>query len=328
MSHQVPRPCAFLFLVLVVSLVVVGGASAQSFPKRGEPVIPLLPAAVESSTTFPPSTDGKHSYEAAHLLDGKGETAWFPTREDASPWVLFTFDHPVVVQALAVINGWAIDHGNWSGNSRARTVEFELDDGSTYRHVMQDTDQMQYVPGLHKPTRTLRLRHVDSYPGKWPETGMSSVRFFGRFHDEKPFVLKDLATCRVTFLEDLRIPANSAVSDAFGKSEAVGFFEEGLTPEENDWNTYQVRLRVRAPRTSDRDRFIRAGRSFEVVNVVNHTDKALVLTCGDGTEIGMETRVYGSILGPFGALSVDEFGSLWGGRLVIENAAARTVEDY
>lgn len=63
---------------------VPSDAAAQSYPQRGEPVIPLWPSSVDASSTFASSQDGRQPHEAEHLLDDGRDTAWFPKRDAGS----------------------------------------------------------------------------------------------------------------------------------------------------------------------------------------------------------------------------------------------------
>lgn len=318
-------------LFVLVLLVAAGALAGRSNLWYRYANVPLPPDAVEASSEFPPGSN--IDYAAANLLDDDRVTAWFSSREDLTPSITFEFDEPVVLQAMRVVNGWARDGDNWRANSRVRDYALVFSDGTVVEGTLPDDDlenTFQFSETVYpedRPTDWVRLEVRSSYPGeKFAEIGMSEVFFLGRRHRPDAVLFEDLAECTVTFRSEVTIPGNGRAGRADRRSQPVIYlFDQG---DHYEYRTYSIRAHVVPPSTAPNDRVVREGRSFEVVNVISHTDEALELACADDTKIVLETQEYGSPRGPFGELNMVEMNELFEGILEFSDWSARTVSDY
>lgn len=152
-------------------------------------------ATVDAPTPAPPSRDGRGNavrYEARQMVDGVAETAWRTPGDATGATLKFSFDRPVVVTSLGLVNGYAkvgqdangpLDW--YHGNRRVLAVAWVLDDGTTVRQDLDDTTVVQEVRVRRSRTTSVQLRLLEvSPPGSGRAsrdyTAISDVRIVGR----------------------------------------------------------------------------------------------------------------------------------------------------
>lgn len=100
------------------------------------------------------------SFGAAHLTDGDTESAWRVAGDAEGSVVTITFDHPVTITSVGLINGYAKSYRGYHGyrlNREIAAVRWVLDDGTSVEQQLQLQPRMQTVPVTAGPTTTLRL---------------------------------------------------------------------------------------------------------------------------------------------------------------------------
>lgn len=150
--------------------------------------------AATAPSTAPPNEDlsGRTvSYAAPNMLDGRDETAWRMVGDGRGSVLTFTFDEPVVLTTVGLLNGYAKtgstggrDVDWYAGNRRVRQVEWFFDDGSRVVHTLRDTPQVQRTDIRPRTTSTVRLKLTRvSGPGGGPDrrdyTAISEVALDG-----------------------------------------------------------------------------------------------------------------------------------------------------
>lgn len=319
-------------LLLLVLLVATASLAARSNLWYRYAAIVLEPDAVEASSHFPAQED--ITYTGDNVLDDDHTTAWFATREDQSPVLTFRFDSPIVLHAIQIVNGWTESRENWEANSRAHECRITLDDGTQLPFALLDEDYEQTfqfqetVDPLAIPTTTVRLEILSAHPGaRFPEIGLTEVKFFGRRHHVDALFFEDLATCTVTFESEVTIPPNAKSGRFRQRSGPVLYLFEDVD-NRFEIRGYDIEFGILPPEPSPNERVVRVGRSFDVTNIISHTDEAMEFTCADGTRFYMETQRYGSPRGPFGELTVHEMNELFEGMIEFVDFEGRQVSDY
>jgi len=137
---------------------------------------------VTASSTAAPAK--KRTYEAANLCDGNPDTCWASaTNENRGAWVEFSFDRPVKLTSLRLINGWL---ANYVNNHRARTIVATTDAGEQATLAIDDDNDPQSLPlSFLKPVQRLRLTVADIYEAEYNDPldpawlTLSDVALFG-----------------------------------------------------------------------------------------------------------------------------------------------------
>ena len=127
---------------------------------------------MEVPETAPPNEDVSGNlvrYEARNMLDGVAETCWRMPGSGADDEIVFTFQAPVEVTEVGLINGYAKTSGDfdwYNGNRRILEVEWVFDDGTVVEQSLDSTRKLQSVPVEAVTTSTVTLRLLEvSDPG-------------------------------------------------------------------------------------------------------------------------------------------------------------------
>ncbi len=142
-------------------------------PPGGEGPLDLAPyAAVEVPDTAPPNVDvsgNEVRYDARNMLDDAAETCWRTAGNAAGDELVFTFQAPVELTGVGMINGYAKTSGDidwYGGNRRVLDVEWVFDDGTTIEQSLDETRDLQSVPIDPVTTTSVTLRLLEvSDPG-------------------------------------------------------------------------------------------------------------------------------------------------------------------
>ncbi|WP_235736186.1 NADase-type glycan-binding domain-containing protein [Nocardioides alcanivorans] len=136
------------------------------------------------------SVDGTQvRYPATNMLDNDPTTAYRIDGDATGATITFTFDEPVTIREIGMINGYAKVDGQGAGrrdwyvsNRKVLRAEWTFDDGtSAVQELRRTTDlQVMQVAATTTQTITLRLLRV-SKPGSDPRntTAISSVLLRG-----------------------------------------------------------------------------------------------------------------------------------------------------
>lgn len=159
----------------------------------GEPV-DLGP---EASVSAPPPTKpgqsvdgGTVRYPATNMLDGDPATAYRIDGDATGTTITFSFDKPVTIREIGLVNGYAKVDGKgaarrdwYASNRKVLRVEWGFDDGTTAEQDLRTTTDLQtmQVAATTTQTVTLRLLRV-SKPGPDPRntTAISTVLLRGQ----------------------------------------------------------------------------------------------------------------------------------------------------
>ena len=103
------------------------------------------------------------------MLDGVAETCWRMAGNAAGDEIVFTFQAPVELTEVGLINGYAKTSGDldwYNGNRRVLDVEWVFDDGTTVEQPLDSTRELQSLPIDPVTTTSVTLRLLEvSDPG-------------------------------------------------------------------------------------------------------------------------------------------------------------------
>ncbi len=125
---------------LVIADVVAPGAAPDGIDACSEPV----------------------AYDASHLVDGLGDSAWRMAGDATGQTLTFRLDGAHRVLAVAVLPGYAkVDQcdgaDRWAENRRPTSVTWTFDDGSQVAQPLTDSPSVQQIP-VDATTTTVSLR--------------------------------------------------------------------------------------------------------------------------------------------------------------------------
>jgi hypothetical protein len=134
-------------------------------------------AQIEVPTTSTPAPDAagnQITYEKDNLVDGDPATAWRMDGDGRGAVLRFTFDQPVRLSQVGLINGYAKTDptdgtDRYAQMRRITHVTWTFDDGRTMRQALQDgvrTEQLADVPDLTVRSVTLRIDATARPPRK------------------------------------------------------------------------------------------------------------------------------------------------------------------
>lgn len=200
-------------LLLVVAVALLTGESVEdpsgSDPAAGtssaggdpaptadpEPLVdrvtPEAPRADADSVDI--STGEPTSYEAGNMVDGDPETAWRVNGDASGETLTFTFDEPVTLTSLGLVNGYAktsvdvsgTEFDLYAGSRRVLEVQWVLDGETVIDQTLSDGERgLQRVDTGAVEVTVVELRLVEvSAPGRGPaarnKTAISEVSLEG-----------------------------------------------------------------------------------------------------------------------------------------------------
>lgn len=140
---------------------------------------------VSASSSLKP--EGKITYEAAHLVDGKLKSAWSEGAEDVGVGTTFAFKvgPPDTSRAsfeggFHVFNGYGASAAVWKKNARVKKLKVSLNGKEVATVELEDTMALQTVlltdafPRQLKEGDVLQFELVEVYPGsKYKDTVLS-----------------------------------------------------------------------------------------------------------------------------------------------------------
>lgn len=147
-------------------------------------------ATVSAPRTAKPGLDTRGNvvrYDARNMVDGVPSTCWRTGGDGTGLEITFTFDDPVELTEVGLINGYAKRDGprDWyQGNRKILAVEWQFEDGTTVEQRLSENRDPQTVEVDPVTTSTVVLRLTEvSPPGRGPArrdyTPISDVTLIG-----------------------------------------------------------------------------------------------------------------------------------------------------
>lgn len=147
---------------------------------------PLVPAdiAVPGSASASRDNDGNPvTYGPENLFDEAASTGWRVGGDASGDQLTFSFDGPVTITEVGLINGYAKQDppNDWYGvNRRILEVEWIFDDGTVVRQSLDEVRDLQAIEIDAVETQEVQLRLVRvSGPGGRDYTAISEVSLVG-----------------------------------------------------------------------------------------------------------------------------------------------------
>lgn len=160
----------------------------------------LEPTAVVASSVRPATSDActppnPTSFDASNVADGRPDSAWMPDPSDTSPSVTLSFDDPIRVSALQLVNGYPkqdpcrADLNRFYQFMRPTLISVDLHDGSASQQlsvtdtptqqtldVVGTTDQITLTILESNPPDTSRIQTGTQIPFTIPAIGEITVK--------------------------------------------------------------------------------------------------------------------------------------------------------
>ncbi|MCL2614580.1 MAG: hypothetical protein FWD95_15310 [Nocardioidaceae bacterium] len=140
------------------------GAASQSPSAAGRPGdLAGHVSGVQVPGTAPAGVDlsgHRVTFGSGNLLDGDPTTAWRVAGDASGRSITITFDKPVTIRSVGLINGYAKKYPGYDGyrlNRRVTAVRWVLEDGTTLDQTLTDDRTMQSIRVRARPTRSLKL---------------------------------------------------------------------------------------------------------------------------------------------------------------------------
>ncbi len=157
-------------VAVAVAIIVFVPGSDEDPPDPGStapgrPELALLsPREISASASSTLDPQPPNTYVAANSIDGDPATAWAEGREGsaAGATITWTFDHPVDLRRVEVINGYAKSDAVFLKNLRIRSADITTASGRLTT-ILKDTSDVQTLPVPPGSTGFVRLRIASVY---------------------------------------------------------------------------------------------------------------------------------------------------------------------
>ncbi|GAB3859645.1 hypothetical protein GCM10028801_21360 [Nocardioides maradonensis] len=113
--------------------------------------------------TAPASTDlagNPVTFGSGNLADGDPQTAWRVAGDASGQSITISFDAPVTLTSVGLVNGYAKSYRGYNGyrlNRRITAVRWTFEDGTSVTQQLQQRPTMQSIAVSAGPTSSLRL---------------------------------------------------------------------------------------------------------------------------------------------------------------------------
>jgi len=121
-------------------------------------------------------------YHVKEIKDNDPKTAWVEGKADdgIGEWVEFTYDPPVILERISVINGYMRSETLYYANNRVKKIRISFDDGTHFDQVLKDGELKPQIITLPEPKQAgkVRLTILETYKGsKYNDTCISEIIF-------------------------------------------------------------------------------------------------------------------------------------------------------
>jgi hypothetical protein len=149
--------------------------TTSTFEREVQPDRALEPTAVAASSIRPMGSDAcsppnPTSFDASNVSDGRPDSAWMPDPSDTSPSVTVSFDTPVRVSEIQLVNGYPKqdpcrpDLNRFYQFMRPTLVSVDLHDGSEARQVSVTDTPTEQTLDVVGTTDQITLTILESNP--------------------------------------------------------------------------------------------------------------------------------------------------------------------
>lgn len=140
-------------------------------------------ATVAASSQYLPGEGKETSFDPRNAFDGKLQTAWCEGKsndEGAGEYIILTFEKPVVLTHVGVVNGYAASGELYTNNSRVASLKVISGNGPEV--VIELADGILDFQGMDMELYGTSFRFMINrvYPGKMSDTCISEIKLEGR----------------------------------------------------------------------------------------------------------------------------------------------------
>ncbi len=135
--------------------------------------LPTVFAAKVSSAKL----EGPRLYSSKNFIDDDPATTWVPVGKNSQigQWAELSFDDPVQIKSLTLINGYAKNNVTFKNNNRIKTATLKFSDGSKIKITLKDNMKPQKIR-VNRKSRVVRLIINEVYEGiKYDDTCLSGL---------------------------------------------------------------------------------------------------------------------------------------------------------
>ncbi|HPS56632.1 MAG TPA: hypothetical protein PK514_00875 [Spirochaetota bacterium] len=146
-------------------------------------IVGLGKATVAASSQYLPSEGKETSFDPRNVFDGKVQTAWCEGKssdEGIGEFIILTFEKPVVLTQVGVVNGYASTGDSYKNNSRVASLKVISGNGQEVVIDLVDSNLDFQTSAMELYGTSFKFMINKVYSGKMSDTCISEIRLEGR----------------------------------------------------------------------------------------------------------------------------------------------------
>ena len=140
-------------------------------------------ATVAASSQYISSEGKETSFDPRNAFDGKLQTAWSEGKsndEGTGEFIILTFEKPVVLTRVSVVNGYANTEESYKNNSRVASLKVISGNGQEVAIDLVDNNLDYQSSDMELYGSSFKFMINKTYSGKMSDTCISEIRLEGR----------------------------------------------------------------------------------------------------------------------------------------------------
>ncbi len=140
-------------------------------------------ATVAASSQYLPGEGKETSFDPRNVFDGKIQTAWCEGKyndEGVGEFIILTFEKPVVLTSVAIVNGYAGSEDLYKNNSRVASLKVVSGNGAETVIELADDNRDFQSSGMELYGTSFKFIINRVYSGKISDTCISEIKLEGR----------------------------------------------------------------------------------------------------------------------------------------------------
>lgn len=150
---------------------------------RTKTIAGLGKATVAASSQYISSEGKETSFDPRNAFDGKLQTAWSEGKsndEGTGEFIILTFEKPVVLTRVSVVNGYANTEESYKNNSRVASLKVISGNGQEVAIDLVDNNLDYQSSDMELYGSSFKFMINKTYSGKMSDTCISEIRLEGR----------------------------------------------------------------------------------------------------------------------------------------------------
>jgi hypothetical protein len=163
--------------------ILKGSLGDASMVIRTITIVGLGKATVAASSQFLSSEGKEASFDPRNAFDGKLQTAWSEGKsndEGIGEFIILTFEKPVVLTQVGVVNGYANTEESYKNNSRVASLKVISGNGQEVVIDLVDNNLDFQNSGMELYGTSFKFMINKTYSGKMSDTCISEIKLEGR----------------------------------------------------------------------------------------------------------------------------------------------------